>query len=193
VSPEAERTDALQGIAARLDLRDPNYRAVETLAIRYDEWFDDGQPAPFECVIDSATGVGKTYILAAAIEYYAALGVRNFAVIAPGRTILNKTVANFTPGHAKSLLDGMDVEPIVITAENFNTAAMRAEMDDPEQVKLFIFTVQALLKPTTEVGRKTHKFQEGLGKGFYRTSTIATTAPVFPMLSAALHPRPSSV
>jgi type III restriction enzyme len=44
---------------------------------------------------------------------------------------------------------------------------MRAAMDDSEQVKLFIFTVQALLKPTTEVGRKTHKFQEGLGKGFY--------------------------
>ena len=40
MTPEAARTDALQGIAARLDLRDPNYRAVETLAIRYDEHFD---------------------------------------------------------------------------------------------------------------------------------------------------------
>jgi type III restriction enzyme len=88
-------------------------------------------------------------------------------VITPGRTILDKTVANFTPGHRKSLLAGMDVEPIVITADNFNSAAMRAAMDDPEQVKLFIFTVQALLKPTTEVGRKTRKFQEGLGKAFY--------------------------
>ncbi len=168
MSPEAERTDALQGIAARLDLRDPNYRAVETLAIRFDEHFDRGGQPPFEGIIDSATGVGKTYILAAAIEYYAAVGVRNFAVIAPGRTILDKTVANFTPGHAKSLLEGMDVEPVVITSDNFNTAAMRAAMEDPEQVKLFIFTVQALLKPTTDAGRKTHKFQEGLGKAFYQ-------------------------
>ena len=40
-------------------------------------------------------------------------------------------------------------------------------MEDPGQVKLFIFTVQALLKPESKVGRKTHKFQEGLGEAFY--------------------------
>lgn len=45
---------------------------------------------------------------------------------------------------------------------------MRAAMDDPGRVQLFIFTVQALLKPqTSKVGRKTHKFQEGLGEAFY--------------------------
>jgi len=93
--------------------------------------------------------------------------VRNFAVIAPGRTILHKTVANFTPGHPKSLLGGMEVRPVVITSENFATAAMRAALDDPVQVKLFIFTVQALLKPESKLGRKTHKFQEGLGEAFY--------------------------
>ena len=118
-------------------------------------------------MIDSATGVGKTYILAAAIEYLAAPGTRNFAVITPGRTILEKTVANFSRGHAKSLLSGMEVDPVVVTAENFNSAAMRRAMDDPSKVKLFIFTVQALTKPTTETGRKTHKFQEGLGRAFY--------------------------
>src|SRR5690606_38040134 len=106
-------------------------------------------------------------ILAAAIEYFAAEGVRNFAVITPGRTILDKTVANFTPGHPKSLLGGMETRPVVITSENFASAAMRAAMDDPSQVKLFIFTVQALLRPTSKQGRKTHAFQEGLGKAFY--------------------------
>lgn len=40
-------------------------------------------------------------------------------------------------------------------------------MDDSEQVKLYIFTVQALLRPESTVGRKTHKFQEGLGEAFY--------------------------
>lgn len=34
-------------------------------------------------------------------------------------------------------------------------------------MKLFIFTVQALIKPQTRQGRKTHKFQEGLGEAFY--------------------------
>ena len=118
-------------------------------------------------MIDSATGVGKTYILAASIEYLAAQGTRNFAVIAPGRTILEKTVGNFSRGHAKSLLGGMEVDPVVVTADNFASASMRRAMDDPRRVKLFIFSVQALTRPTTETGRRTHKFQEGLGRAFY--------------------------
>jgi type III restriction enzyme len=158
----------LNSVAAKLDLREPNVRAIESLAAELRQWFDlDGNDAPFEGVIDSATGVGKTYILAGAIEYLAVQGVRNFAVIAPGRTILEKTVANFTPGNRKSLLGGMDVRPVVITSDNFNTAAIRQEMDDSTAVKLYIFTVQSLTKPTTKAGRKTHKFQEGLGRAFY--------------------------
>lgn len=160
--------DVLAAVAARLDLREPNVRAVETLAVELCRHFEiNGNPPPFEGVIDSATGVGKTYILAGAIEYLAATGTRNFAVITPGRTILEKTISNFTPGHGKSLLGGMDVDPVVVTADNFNTASMRSAMDDPARVKLFIFTVQSLVRPTTKVGRRTHKFQEGLGRAFY--------------------------
>lgn len=157
----------LEEISARLDLRDPNVRAIESLAVELAAHQAEKPGKPFECVIDAATGVGKTYILAGAIEYFAAEGVRDFAVITPGRTILDKTVANFTKGNRKSLLDGMDVQPVVVTSENFNSAAMRAEMDDQAKVKLYIFTVQSLTKPSTETGRKTHKFQEGLGKAFY--------------------------
>ncbi len=61
----------------------------------------------------------------------------------------------------------MEVVPVVITSDNFATPTMRAAMDDTDQVKLYVFTVQALLKPETKVGRKTHKFQEGLGTAFY--------------------------
>ncbi|TAK20478.1 MAG: hypothetical protein EPO26_18055 [Chloroflexota bacterium] len=160
--------DRIEAIAARLDLREPNKDALASIVYEIAQHYDiDREPPPFEAVVDSATGVGKTYILAAAIEYLAGDGVRNFAVIAPGRTILDKTVANFTPGHPKSLLGGMEARPLVITSENFATAVMRAAMDDPEQVKLFIFTVQALTKPQTTLGRRTHKFQEGLGEAFY--------------------------
>jgi type III restriction enzyme len=160
--------DRIEAIAARLDLRQPNKEALESIVSAIAGHFElDREPPPFEGVVDVATGVGKTYVLAAAIEYLAAEGVRNFAVITPGRTILDKTVANFTPGHAKSLLAGMDARPVVITSENFATPAMRAAMDDAEPVKLFIFTVQALLKPESKVGRRTHKFQEGLGEAFY--------------------------
>jgi len=159
----------LEEVEARLDLRDPNKQAVRTLAITL-HWHEDvqGRTEPFEGVIDAATGVGKTYILAAAMEYFAAQGTRNFAVIAPGKTILEKTVDQFTAGHPKSLLGGMDIEPVLITARNFNSPAMRAAMDNPEQIKLYVFTVQALTSPERNPeGRKTRKFQEGLGRDFY--------------------------
>ncbi|MGH2559097.1 MAG: DEAD/DEAH box helicase, partial [Thermomicrobiales bacterium] len=160
--------DRIEAIAARLDLRQPNKEALESIVFETIRHFEiDREPPPFEAVADVATGVGKTYVLASAIKYLAADGVHNFAVITPGRTILDKSVASFTPGHPKSLLGGMEVRPVVITSENFATPAMRAAMEDPEQVKLFIFTVQALLKPESKVGRKTHKFQEGLGAAFY--------------------------
>ncbi len=161
--------DAVAEIASRLDLRAPNREAVETLAAEVSQHYDvDGKPPPFEAVIDSATGVGKTYILAGAMELFAAANdVRDFVVVTPGRTILEKTRDNFTPGHPKSLLGPMSFRPVVITAENFATPAMRAAMDDETQVKIYLFTVQSLIKPESKTGRKTHKFQEGLGTEFY--------------------------
>src|SRR5579884_1445209 len=172
--------DRVEEVAARLDLRDPNKQALESIAIEIGQHYAiDGKPPPFEAVVDSATGVGKTYILAAALDYLAGEGVRNFAVITPGRTILDKTVANFTEGNPKSLLGGLVARPVVITSDNFATAAMRATMDDPDEVKLFIFTVQALLKPQTKLGRRTHKFQEGLGEAFYAHLQSLTDLTVF--------------
>jgi type III restriction enzyme len=161
--------DAIAEIAARLDLREPNADAVRTLAAEVSQHYDvDERQPPFEAVIDSATGVGKTYILAGAMELFAiADEVRDFVIVTPGRTILEKTRDNFTLGHAKSLLEPMSFRPVVITADNFNTPVMRAAMDDPTQIKVYLFTVQSLIKPESKVGRKTHKFQEGLGKEFY--------------------------
>ncbi|MGO9181167.1 MAG: DEAD/DEAH box helicase [Candidatus Limnocylindrales bacterium] len=161
--------DAVAEIAARLDLRDPNREAVQTLAAEVSQHYDvEAKPAPFEAVIDSATGVGKTYILAGAMELFViAEGVRDFVIVTPGRTILEKTRDNFTPGHPKSLLGPMSFRPVVVTAENFNTPVMRAAMDDEGQVKVYLFTVQSLIQPESKVGRRTHKFQEGLGTEFY--------------------------
>jgi len=161
--------DVIAEIAARLDLRDPNREAVETLAAEVSQYYDvDQELPPFEAVIDSATGVGKTYILTGAMELFAATyGVRDFVVVTPGRTILEKTRDNFTPGHPKSLLGPMSFRPVVITSDNFATPAMRAAMDDDSLVKVYLFTVQSLIKPESKTGRKTHKFQEGLGTEFY--------------------------
>lgn len=162
-------SETVDELASRLDLREPNKAAVETIAAEVSQRYDvEGKAAPLEAVIVSATGVGKTYILIAAMELFAAAyGVRDFVIVTPGRTILNKTKDNFTPGHQKSLLGPMSFQPVVITSDNFNTPAMRAAMNDPLQVKVYLFTVQALINPESNVARKTHKFQEGLGEEFY--------------------------
>ncbi len=161
--------DVIEEIAARLDLREPNAEAIQTIAAEVSQWYDlDERQPPFEAVIDSATGVGKTYILAGAMELFAsAYGIRDFVIVTPGRTILEKTRDNLTPGHPKSLLGPMSFGPVVVTAENFATPVMRAAMDDPSQVKVYLFTVQSLIKPEAKTGRKTREFQEGLGTEFY--------------------------
>ena len=159
----------LDMVASNLDLRAPNKRAVKTIALCIGGHEASGPHGMFEGVIDAAVGMGKTYIMAATMDYFATgKGVRNFAIVTPGSTILGKTKGNFTGNHPKSLLPGLAMRPAIITAENFNTPAMRAVMEDPVAVKLYIFTVQSLLKPTTKVGRRTHEFQEGLGRGFYQ-------------------------
>ena len=80
-------TDAIEEIAARLDLREPNRDAVFTINAATSQYLDVEQlEPPFEAVIDSATGVGKTYILVGAMElFYKAFGVRDFVVVTPGR------------------------------------------------------------------------------------------------------------
>ncbi|MGB6223907.1 MAG: DEAD/DEAH box helicase family protein [Pseudonocardiaceae bacterium] len=181
MSPLDLHEDIVEEVAARLDLREPNREAVQTLAAEISQYYDvDGKRPPFEAVIDSATGVGKTYVLAGAMEMLvAAHKVRDFAIITPGRTILDKTLANFTPGHARSLLGPMGFEPVVITADNFNTPAMRAAMDDNDRIKIYLFTVQSLIRPDSKQARKVHKFQEGLGGEFYAHLQRASQLVVF--------------
>ena len=173
--------DVVAELAARLDLREPNRLAVETLAAELSQYYDvDDKQPPFEAVMDVATGVGKTYILAGAMELLvAAHGVRDFVMVTPGTTILNKTRDNFTPGHPKSLLGAMSFEPVVITTDNFATSAMRAALDDSSRVKVYLFTVQSLLRPTSKRAVKVHKFQEGLGTEFYAHLKAADHLAVF--------------
>jgi type III restriction enzyme len=155
---------AIDAVAARLDLREPNREALRSIAYTLSQHYDiDGKSPPFEAVVDAATGVGKTYIIAAAIEYLAERGHSNFAVVTPGRTILDKTIANFTPSHRRSLLGGMEVEPLVVTSENFATV----DHAEPDRVRLYVFTVQSLVKPSGKQGKKTHSFHESLGEAFY--------------------------
>ncbi len=167
--PSLADTDLIAEVAARLDLREPNRQALESVALATAQHFDvDHEPPPFECVVDSATGVGKTYVMAGLIEYFSQIEtpVRNFLILAPGRTIRDKTIQNFTPGHRKSLTGSMVSRPYLVTADNFKSPAAVAAMADTSKTKLFVFSVQALTSKTGE-GRATHEFQETLGGSLY--------------------------
>lgn len=159
--------ERLEEVASRLDLRPPNKEALESLVFELSQNNMIDRTSAFECVIDSATGVGKTYILVGGIEYLAAQGFRNFVVIAPGATIRDKTIEHFTPGHPKSLLGRMESEPLLITADNFDTPTTRTALDDDSRAKIYVFTVQSLTAPTSKQGRRTHEYQEALGAAFY--------------------------
>lgn len=161
--------DLVQEVAERLDLREPNRQAVRTVLLRTSLHYDvDGKTEPFECIVDSATGVGKTYVLAGLIEYLALNDrpAKNFLILAPGRTIRDKTIRNFTPGDKKALTAAMRSRPHLIHADNFNSPATRAVIEDETKTKVYVFTVQALTSRTGD-GRQTHEFVEGLGTSFY--------------------------
>lgn len=148
-------------VSAQLDLRLPNAEAVAAVASELGR-----EQRAFEVVCDLATGVGKTYVAAGLIEYLARSGVRNIVIVTPGSTIQEKTVNNFTPGHPK-FVSGLSLAPTVITPENFERGSIAAALDDESKVKLFVFTVQRLLKPSEKVSRKMRTFQETLGGDLY--------------------------
>lgn len=148
----------VESISKRLDLRDPNRRALHKVAEHLAN--GDGQ----ELICDLATGVGKTYLAAGVMEYLAESGVRSLLMIVPLDVIYEKTIANFTRGTAK-YIPGAEWDPVVVTAENFKQHA--DAMRDPNQLKLYIFKVQTLLEPSKDMRKKVHSPNEITGGPLY--------------------------
>jgi type III restriction enzyme len=151
----------LDDISSRFDLRKPNEQALR-------EIIDHVHGDVFkEVVCDMATGVGKTYISAAFIEYLASQGKRNILIVTPGKTIQEKTINNFTQGHPKYITGGY-FRPVLITAENFKRGGIGDVLHDPNVLKLFIFNVQQLTRPSeANSGKKTHELNEFIGSTLY--------------------------
>ncbi|RAX47318.1 hypothetical protein DQ353_19270 [Arthrobacter sp. AQ5-05] len=151
----------LADITARFDLRKPNANAVGAIVdhLANAEGFT-------ESVADVATGVGKTYLMAALVEYLASQGVRNVLIVSPGSTIQSKTISNFTPGHPK-YVPGAEYEPFIVTPENFRTGETGTVLTDSRRVKLFVFNVQQLIAPTQKASRKVREADENLGDSLY--------------------------
>ena len=147
-------------ISANLTLRKPNELALVALAEAIEP--GDGR----EVVCDLATGVGKTYLAAGLLEYLARSGIRNVLFVTPGTTIYDKTIANFTPGTAK-YIEGRTVEPVLITADNFQRGHVGDALHDPSKLKLFVFNVQQLIRPTAKTSRRTRNDDEYIGGALY--------------------------
>ena len=148
----------VETVATTLDLRTPNRDALDTLAQALDT-AAHGQLL----VADLATGVGKTYIAAGLLDYLYGLGVRNVVIVTPGSTIQRKTIANLTEGRPKAVR-GLQCKPRVITLDDFESGSVADAMADANQMKVFIFTVQSLLRPDTKSNRRAHRDHETIGQ-----------------------------
>lgn len=168
-------SDMLEAISSEFDLRTPNKEALRKLVFTLDGDYD---PAVMQ-VLNLATGVGKTYLMAAFVEYLRRQGVGNVMIVTPGKTVQAKTVQNFTNGSPRYIA-GSAVPPQVVTPQDYSAWVARqngpAQLAYGREVPLlaFIFNIQQLIAPKSEDGdtrdgtqdamrRKPRRFDENAG------------------------------
>lgn len=141
----------IDDISSRFNLRDPNR---EAFAAAIEALGGDVNP-DIPLVLSLATGVGKTYIMAAIIEYLREIGLLDVIIVTPGKIVQAKTVANFQIG-SKKFIEGGRVPAKVITPENYD--AFRPQADDYtligqqlDPVQLFVLNVQQLTSNATQL------------------------------------------
>ena len=168
-------SEMLEEISSEFDLRAPNKEALRNLIFTLDGGYD---PSVMQ-VLNLATGVGKTYLMAAFMEYLRRQGIGNVVIVTPGKTVQSKTVQNFTPGSPR-YIKGSAVPPDVVTPQDYS--AWVARLDGPEQLTLghevpmlaFIFNIQQLIAPKDADGsthgatqdairRRPRRFDENAG------------------------------
>ena len=98
-----------------------------------------------------ATGVGKTRLMGAIIAYlYRVKGMRNFVVIAPGKTVYEKLIADFSEGTPKYVFKGLScfasAKPIVVTGDTYQNGAGLLDGRDMlgHSVVINVFNIQKL-------------------------------------------------
>lgn len=168
-------SDLIESISADFDLRTPNKEALRTLIFTLDGDYDKNVMQ----VLNLATGVGKTYLMAAFIEYLRRQGVGNVVIVTPGKTVQSKTVQNFAPGNSKYIV-GAQVPPDIVTPQDYSAwvsrinGAPRLLYSQEVPGLVFIFNIQQLIAPKEVEGdthgtsqdaerRKPRKFDENAG------------------------------
>lgn len=168
-------SDLLETISAEFDLRKPNKDALRQLIFALNGEYD---PDVMQ-VLNLATGVGKTYLMAAFIEYLRCMGVGNVVIVTPGKTVQAKTVANFTPGSPRYIAGAM-VPPDIVTPQDYTSWTNRLNGQSgiaygrEIPVLAFIFNIQQFIAPKSADGathgdtqdavrRKPRRFDENAG------------------------------
>jgi type III restriction enzyme len=98
-----------------------------------------------------ATGVGKTRLMGAIMAYlYRAKGIRNFLLVAPGKTIYEKLIADFTEGSPKYVFKGLSCfatkKPVVVTGDTYRNGDGITEQEElfERSITINIFTIQSM-------------------------------------------------
>ena len=149
-------SDLLEAISSDFDLRAPNKEALRKIIFTLDGDYD----STVMQVLNLATGVGKTYLMAAFIEYLRRQGVGNVVIVTPGKIVQAKTVQNFTPGSSKYIY-GAQVPPDIVTPSDYSLWVARVN-GEPRlsygteiPMLAFIFNIQQLIAPK-ELDGETH-------------------------------------
>lgn len=197
-------SDLIERISSAFDLRDPNKEALRKLIFTLDGNYD---PSVMQ-VINLATGVGKTYLMAAFIEYLRIQGVGNVVIVTPGKIVQAKTVQNFTKGSPR-YISGSQVPPDVVTPQNYSAWIARENggqisYGHEAPVLAFIFNIQQLIAPKSAEGsthdktedaarRKPRTFDENAGvlfdylKGLDDLVVIADESHLYSTSAVAFH------
>ena len=163
----------VEELSSRFDLRTPNREALTELVRR----LDVGEYTPLsQLTLDLATGVGKTFVMAAFIEYLNRQGHHNVMVVTPNTVVQDKTVRDFSHG-SERYIDGFTRPPVMVTPDNAQGFALaestRSIFTTDEASMLYVFNVQQLFPPkdggkSQATGqeaqrRKTWRWQEEYG------------------------------
>lgn len=177
--PQKEALSYLDAISTHCDYQRDSTAAVEAAAtehcekqrpIKVDAKFD----FPSFCFA-MATGIGKTRLMGASIDYlYKTKGYRHFFILAPGSTIYDKLRKESNPAHPKYIFKGLEAEmgsPKVYDGENYDTYPVHYEQtaltfEKSSEIELFIFNIGKIFNSKTDTQFNFHKFQETLGMSF---------------------------
>ncbi len=117
-----------------------------------------------------ATGVGKTRLMAASIDLIASTtSIRDFIILTPGRTVLQKLISDFDPSSPawiyRSINKFISNPPTLITAQNYEDVASVSDRST-DNVRIHLLTIQSIQARNRE-DRRMLNLHENIGASYH--------------------------